>query len=353
MHNRLYIFSFNPLTFFPFPTKAAIIAFAVCSSVFLCIQIFYIDYIKTIKNDRISQRIHILNSAKDPKLVFWGSSRFNSCIDEKTFAGELGLDVEQVVNLSWAAWEPWQYLVCLRNSDTKIGTNTIAIIEINPWTFNKIPWDPIFHEPRLPVEFPIWANSWERLNYPYPDPEDRFDMVLGCFKPMALRAPFYTWVSRFWLGRFKGEWIGKIPKAPYHEDREKEISLANNPNFKAENISRNVMKDYQFCEYKKQVFGKLLSLLYQKGYRIVIVHPPIRREFYNYVSQSPECLLEYNKHKEFLKYLAKNYLCIIWNTPEEMALTSSIFVDYGHFSRDGCVTFSKKLGVELKKLFQE
>lgn len=352
MHNRLSIFSFNSLTFFPFPTKAAIIAFVVCLSIFLSIHMFYIDIIKRIKTDRISQRIHILNSTKVPKLVFCGSSRMGSCIDEKTFARDLGLDEAQIINLSGGAMEHWEYLCILRNSDTKIFADTIAIIEINPWTFNKNIWHPVLHEPMgYGSEFPRWANFWERLNYPYPYPEDRWKMVLGHFTLLGLRGPIYEWA-----GQLKGlakKWPEKIPAPVYHEDREKEISLGNNSNFNAENISHYHMKDYQFCEYRKQIFEKLLSLLSQKEYRIVILHLPLRKEYYNYVLQSPGLLLEYNKHEEYLKYLAKHYHCIIFKIPEDMSLTSSVFVDYGHFSKEGCVMFSKRLGVELKKLFYE
>lgn len=352
MRNRLSIFSFNTLTFFPFATKAAIIAFVVCLSTFLGIHIFYIDIIKSIKTDEISKRIHILNTAKEPKLVFWGSSRLHSCIDEKTFARNMGVYEAQIINLSGFAMEPWEYLCILRNADTKIAANTIAIIEIEPWTFNKNKWRPVFHEPiRYSRDFPRWANLWERLNYPYPYPEDRWKMVFGHFTLLGLRDSIYEWAYR--IKKSGKKWPKKIPEPVYHEDREIEISQANSTHFKAEIISRDHMKDYQFCEYKKKIFEQLLSLLSQKKYRIVIVHPPVRKEYYNYVLQSPKLLLEYHKHEQYLKYLTKNYHCIIWKIPEDMGLTSSVFVDYGHFNKEGCVMFSKKLGIELKKLFQE
>ena len=84
------------------PTRTAIVATACVAIVLLGLQLAYAKILLADNKDPITQRIKVLNRGQEAKILFFGSSRFHSCIKPRTIETTLGLKEGDVVNFAGA-----------------------------------------------------------------------------------------------------------------------------------------------------------------------------------------------------------------------------------------------------------
>lgn len=78
----------------------------------------------------------------------------------------------------------------------------------------------------------------------------------------------------------------------------------------------------------------------------------MRSEYYNYLDTDPRYRSEFEKYKTFIKSFSNKHQVIYWETPPDAGLDNSIFVDYGHFSKEGAVLFTRHLSAEINQALQ-
>lgn len=164
---------------------ALLVAFLVTALAFAVIQLLAPQLRLNDPRSPIAARIKLL-SHRDAELVFLGSSRFLSCIDEKTAEESLGLTPGKALNLSGNGLHPYDFLVIVREAGQsgtlRAGT---AIIEIEPSQFNANGRSPMTGAPiPYPRAMKRWATWRERAVFPT---EARLELLRSLFAPLALR----------------------------------------------------------------------------------------------------------------------------------------------------------------------
>ena len=81
---------------------------------------------------------------------------------------------------------------------------------------------------------------------------------------------------------------------------------------------------------------------------MVIFHPPVQAEYYDYLASDPRMQSKFGKFRAFVHDLARDYRVVYGETLEDWGLDRSAVVDYGHFSRAGTLRFARQLCVSLQ-----
>ncbi len=278
-------------------------------------------------------------------IVFLGSSRFHSCIDTEELQR---LDERKdlvFVNLAQPAMEGWEWDVILRNLHRPTDVVTAAVIEIDPWVFNQNNLHPLTHKKeKYRHEFELWASLRERWE---------IENLWTRLELIALMVPRNTLQDLLQ----KSEKVPplasllKLAPPPYHfQDSALQTRLADK-HFFPENISRMHLHDYQFSELKQKRFERMLDRLSTAGIPFVIVHPPVKTTYYDYVRKDEQRTREFQKHLDFIQQLQREQRVVYWQTTADCDLDDSVFIDYGHYSAVGATRFSDRLFLELNSFF--
>jgi hypothetical protein len=289
---------------------------------------------------------HQSNSKKNPSVLFLGSSRFHSCILPSVFneyAQNNGIDVF-FQNLAQPDMNYWVFSRIFTYVPPSSLNAKLIVIEVSPRTFNIKRRHPITKEVSLyPREFEQWASMEEILSV-----EPLGVKIEFLFKRLV---PNQSLRDRLWTLKniIKADAANpNLPAPEYHLDKEKEMKLRKDPVYFPENVSRHYMMKYRFSDSKKDSFLKFLVYLRNKGIQVIIVQPPVKESYFDYVRSDAKMTNEYKKHTAFLKQLSLDYVVINWQTPDMANLNESVFVDYGHFSLEGARKFSGLLLSRIK-----
>jgi len=298
---------------------------------------------------RIANSIRYLRSqeATRPRVLFFGSSRTMSCVDAETFARETGMPPRAVLNVARPDMELWETLVILRNAPSILDSVETVFIEAIPVSFNDNAVHPRTHQrARCPAEFATWATWRERLRLS--DPALRYELLAGHVFSLTYRRNLVRWVKIGKAILTREPWAGDMSPPPFHADPEKAAILARDPVFQAVTVSRCHLRNYHFCKQTAMTMQELLTLLRRRGVNVVVLHPPAQKEYYDYVVSTPQRLTEFEKYRSFMSDLAEECQTICWEKVEDCGLDDSVLVDYGHFSRDGAIAFTKRVSDEIQ-----
>jgi tetratricopeptide (TPR) repeat protein len=289
-----------------------------------------------------------LNDSHDSKVLFLGSSRFVSCIKSDTYANLSGMEQAKVLNLAADGGGTWEELLVCRRYPGLMDASPLVVVEVEPWMFNKNLIHPIF-KTQHPFEpyFYTWATFAERIEFP--DIKTKTLLVADYFWPFSERRKLVEWNAVI-KALIQGKHAEPHLSVPiYHYQQDAYLSLANNPAFSARQIVQDHLNDFEFADYKAEYLRRLIGLAEKRAKRIVLVQPPVRREYIDAIYSNPQYLDTYIHYVLFIHGLESGKVAsIIWQTPEDCGLTDSIFIDYGHFNAKGAQVFTQRLFQELK-----
>ena len=272
----------------------------------------------------------------DQKLVaFIGSSLMHASIDTREFSNYDQWNDFKFVNLAQSSVGPWETLSVLRNCEQSLSSVAVLVVDIGPWSCNENALHPITHDRTdYRREYPKWATFKERLN------------VLGYQNKLDL---FCSYIPKYSFKEYFQillELDGALPQLSLplsHGVPEVVERLASSETFMAKNISRNHMHDFQFSESKAEQIRELQRLCARCGIELIVIHPPLRACYYEYVDSSEERSEEFGNYMDFLETELSTRTVFSLKTPKECGLDESIFVDYGHMSQAGAVLYSRML----------
>ncbi len=285
-----------------------------------------------------------------PRVIFLGSSRFVSCIKSDLFAELSGAGSSSVLNLAADSGGTWEELLVLRKYPGLLDSSPAVVIEVEPWMFNKN-MKHIIHKTPYPFEahFYTWATFQERLEYP--DLKTKSLLLADYFWPFSERRPLVEWGSAIRLLLLGKEVEPKLSEAVYHKHEWAYKALLNTPTFQAPLIAHDHLNNFEFDEYKARHLRRLVGSAQKKTGRIVLLQPPVRKEYMDVIYMNPGYLATYRKCLQFIHGLENEKVrSIIWETPKDCGLNDSIFIDYGHFSKEGAYKFSRRLYSELENM---
>jgi hypothetical protein len=347
MFNRLSIFSFDTLKEVPKPTR----------SFFLCVFILMVaGSLLAVNRDTIEKaapRYYSLTPVLSyldqycldtPKVVFFGSSRFISCIKTDTFAKLSDIAPSNTLNLSVGSGQFWEAKVIYREQPELFNNCSLIIIDVEPWMFNNKGIHPIYKKPN-PYEpyFTIWASLKERTEPP--GIATKASLVSDFFWPVSEKRSFPDWYAVFNALISINQNIPaglSIPTYQYNADEYQ--SLATAPNCSAFSIAHDYMNNYEFSKYKADSLRYLVKQFEKHCDHIVLLQPPVRKEYMDVIYNNPGYLATYKQVLAFIHSMENDKVdSIIWETPTDCGLDDSIFIDYGHFNLNGAKKFTEIL----------
>ncbi len=343
------IFSFNTIKTFPKPTRAFYWSILWLGCLIFIGNLLLKPFLN-IHTSRIGKVIIYLNttfneeSDKNKFVLFLGSSRFHSAINIKTLTEISHVKNISFLNISRPSMGPWHYSVVLRNTEMPLSRVKQIFLEISPWMFNANALHPISKESfQLRDEILKWGNIQERLEI-----KETTQRIEAMTISMIPRNP----LSDYILVLNESEPIIDLVIPELEANQNSEKVLGDNPNFRAENISRCHLYKFEFLQSEANKLLELIRELERSGVAVSIIHPPVRSEYYNYLDTDRRYRAEFEKYKNFIKSFSDNHQVIYWEKPVDCGLDNSIFVDYGHFSKEGSILFTRRLSVEINHLIE-
>jgi hypothetical protein len=295
-------------------------------------------------------RYDILNAAEylhsvqhgDLRVVFFGSSRMQSAVLAEEWARRAGLRKDQVVNLAVNDGRFWDALYMVDASGGVPPSVDLVIIEIAHWEFNRNVLSPIGGMPEpVPQHFRHVARLSERLA------ADGMTLRMGLLAdlmwPLYVRQPLERWQYRAQSPK---------PAAPpppiHHWDKDRENNLAQAAAFKGANIVKLHFFRPEMSKFATWNLDRLLSQLRNDSRRIVLVELPARREYLHAIQEDPAKVAFYRDVQGVVRAHASGLVSsVIWEGAADCGLTEDVFVDYGHFSREGAHAFTDRFFDEL------
>lgn len=216
----------------------------------------------------------------------------------------------------------------------------LIVLEISPWMFNAnaIDFDgnKMYPTPLLNQ----WGTIRERLTI-----KKMSQRIQAITINIVPRNPLSKYIAPFQDAKP----IFELPKPEYHENLKALDQLRNDPKFMVKNISRTHLNEFKLYQDQANTLAELIKKINSFGVEVILVHPPVRSDYYDYFDIYPMQREEFEKYKSFIKSFSDKHQVIYWETPVDCGLDDSIFVDYGHLSKEGAILFTKRLSTEIKK----
>ena len=346
MFNRLSIFSFDTLKGIPRPTRPF----------FLCVFILIIaGSMLSINRGNIEKSIpkyhtitpvlsYIDNYCIDsPKVAFFGSSRFVSCIKTDIFAKLSDIAPSNVLNLSLGSGSFWEANIIYRQQSELYNDCSLVIIDIEPWMFNKNIIHPIFKK-QIPYEpyFTVWASLQERLEFN--GIATKASLVSDFFWPLSERRSFPEWFDAFSALKNNQNKRANLSIPTYQYNAKEYQALASSQNFEAFSIANDHLNNFEFAKHKADSLQNLVKQFEKQCDHIVLLQPPVRKKYMDVIYNNPDYHATYKQVLAFIHSLENDKVdSIIWETPSDCGLDDSVFIDYGHFNLHGAQKFTEIL----------
>jgi len=288
--------------------------------------------------DDIAKASAFLRSAEkqnsDVRVAFIGSSRFQSAISVGEWARLEALDEKQVLNLSFVSAGPWEYRHLLRRSGGLPYRIRLAVIEIEPWMFNRNRHD------WLSQLFQQSATLGERLSIET-SPKEKLKLMGNYCWPLCYRRPLEQW-TRGIASLFRFE--PTLPNTGFYRDPEHIAALAADQGFMARNIVKQHNSNYAVSYFQANIVKELALSIASRGVNVLLVQPPAREEYWKKSYEMPAFAQGYAKVKELIAALSSPRVkSVMWETPGGCGLEESSFIDYGHFNERGRILFTRAL----------
>ncbi len=346
MFNRLSIFSFDTLKGFPKPTR----------SFFLCVFILIIaGSLLAVNRDNIEKSIpkyHTITPVLSyldlycldtPKVVFFGSSRFVSCIKTDTFARLSDIAPSNVLNLAIGSGSFWEAKAIYRERPELYNNCSLIIIDIEPWMFNNNLIHAIYKKTyHYEPYFTIWASLKERTEPP--GIAAKASLVSDFFWPVSEKRAFPDWYAVIKALTNNQNMLARLSAPTYQYKADEYRYLATSTNFKAFSMAHNNMANFEFSNYKADYLRYLIQRFERQCDHIVLLQPPVHKEYMDVIYNNPNYLSGYKQILAFIRSFENDKVSsILWETPADCGLDDSVFIDYGHFNMDGAREFTKIL----------
>jgi hypothetical protein len=303
---------------------------------------------------RTSRTVNYLKSTYTlhPRILFLGSSRFKSCIDTPHIAQALGLPGEDVSSISVYSLGPWEtkLLEPLINDQPLSGSPQWVVINIEPWIFNQHVVERQergFTERAIdPKAFRRWASLDERLAMD--DPALTFKLVLDRTWPLYERRTFPDWLrAGTGTGLSAENELFGIPS--FHKPQKP------NPSGRGRlTLEQGVAYHLTNYHYSEREFGylqELLESLAKRDCEVVLVQPPFSKPYRDLIYSTPSAYAHYLFYREKIYSLAKLVKGVyLYESSAELGMSDEVFVDYGHYSKEGSIRFSQAFSKELEQL---
>jgi tetratricopeptide (TPR) repeat protein len=283
----------------------------------------------------------------DLQTVILGSSRIHSCIKKDLFDSLSGIEQSKILLLEVDGSGTWEEFSICRRYPNLIDSSPLVIIEVEPWMFNN----NYFSQGDIPFIQPgfyQWATLQDRFEFPHL--KIKALLLADYFWPFSERRSLQGWCSV--LDGVMHKMHPKpmnpddIPK--YHYDPSAYKMVAEEPKGTAQFQAHAALNDFEFAPYKAEYLQRLIRLAEKKSKKIVLLQPPLRNEYIDIMFDTPKYLEGHIRVVKFLHSLeSENVSTIIWERPEDCGLTDSVFIDYGHFNREGAYMFTQRLYNEL------
>jgi len=349
MFNHLSIFSFDTLTEIPKPNRVFILTVIILLVVRFIVSNNGITFENMAENSNLAPVMNYIEKSNrfEPEVIFFGSSRFQSCINSDLFSRLLSKDKMDVVNLSVASGTAWEASLLCRKYPWITESVQLIIIEVEPWMFNANMVHPILKK-RYEIEpyFQRWATLEERLAIP--DIKIKTKLLINYLWPFYEKRSLISWYSTIQHFSSSNDKSANLPYFIYHYNQRAAKALAAHPAFKARPIAQCHLSNFEFAYHKGNYLLTVLDYLKNTKAKIVLLQPPVRKEYMDVIYNNPQYLSTYKKIRSFLQTLkSKTVEIVIWETPENCGLNNSIFIDYGHFNKKGADLFTKVLAYHV------
>jgi hypothetical protein len=351
MSNPSSTSSSNPVGGKPQTVKVALLTLTILLCVGLSLSIFRGSLEKIVGKSNLTPIFSYLeiNDPCNAEVIFLGSSHFVSGIKSDFFAKLSGMEPPKVLNLAADSEGSWEELLLGRKYPSMFHASPLVIIEVSPSMFNKNAIHPIYKTPyTFEPHFYTWATLQERFEYPYP--MLKLLLISDYFWPISERRSLSDWVSVI-QSIVNNRYIEPHLCIPlYHYNVGAFQSLANNPDFFAQNIAQEHLNNYEFTNKNAEYLKRLIHLAEKKSTKkIILLQTPVRKEYMDVIYNNPKYAETYTQYLQFIHSLEnENVHSIIWETPKDCGLNDSVFVDYGHFNILGAYNFTQRLFIEMK-----
>jgi len=295
-------------------------------------------------------RYDILNAAEylrtvqrgDLRVVFFGSSRMQSAILPDEWARLAGLRPEQVANLAVNDGRFWDALYMVETSGGLPASVDLVVIEVAHWEFNQNVRSPIGGLPYpIPQHFRHLARLSERLTVD--GLGSRMSLLADVVWPLYERQPLERWEDGVQPVK------PAVPPAPaHHWNKASREKLAGAPAFKGSNIVKLHFFQAEVSSFAVRTLDRLLARVQNGSRKIVLLELPARQEYVRSIENDPTKLAFYRDVQELVEARASGPVrTMMWEVAADCGLTEDVFVDYGHFSREGARAFTDRLFDEL------
>ncbi len=352
MSSRSSIFSFDTLAEFPRPNRVffLVLALLVCIGLLISKNRVYLETIaprSMITPVSSFLRNHHTGQAK---IIFLGSSRFVSCINSDFFAQLGNIDPAGVLNLSMDSGSFWEALVLCRENPFLLESASLAVINIEPWMFNRNLLHPIYRKPHeFEPHFYTWAEFREKMEIP--DLKTRAGLFLDLLWPLSEKRNVVDWYNGLNAMVHSASPPAYLIAPAYHYNEAALRARMNDPRFHPRVISIYHLHDYAFSEQKAEYLRRLVQKLREKGIRVLLVQPPMHRDYMKAIYHNPASKAGYQRFLAYIHAMENDQIhSIVWETPEDCGLDETVFMDYGHFNLVGGRLFTEKLFAEMKRL---
>lgn len=306
---------------------------------------FLLPYWPETKVGRLFQHLDFLSKSVDFKketMIFLGSSRFHSAIRPEIIEKKL-LRIDRVINHSQPSMSFWEHSKALNRINLRMLNLKFAVLEINPWTLNRVLCHPvtkefIYHR----RELASWGNIQEILKV-----EPVYLIPKLIFRHFIPRHSIEDYLAAL---KNKSRIVKGFRRPHYHRIQQAEQRRRRDPNFKAVNISQCHLLNYEFSRRKARQFLEFATNLEKNAIDVILIQLPVRRKYFDYIKSKAKLMENYNGHIKFLSNLSKKYPTLIYPTPDEMGMNNSIFIDYGHMSKKGSRRVSHFLAEKLQQI---
>lgn len=340
MPRRSSIFSSDTLREAPRPTAAFWTALALVGMAWAALRIGS-GFFERIRGPSVLQEVRQIHEGlarepRSPQVLFFGSSRFMTCILAPRFAARAGLGTNEAINLAVPAGDAWDAGVILRRNPELLDRARWAVIEVEPWMINLM-----FNATLPKGHFHRWASLRERrLTDSY---EHRGVLMLELLWPLYERRPAVQWFTGLRaLGSTYAE--DRWPPARLMNDPDIAARAAADPTLRAAAIVPAHFRRPTPSPRAEQMLDELVASLQARGIRVALVVPPIRKEYMDYVLGKRRTVQFWDYFTGVLQQRERAGLPVfVWPTAADCGLDDSIFIDYGHYTREGAARFTDVL----------
>lgn len=293
----------------------------------------------------ISNASEHLRSArgKDLRVVFFGSSRLQSAILSEEWARRAGLRPDQVLNLAVQSGRLWDVLFMVDRAGGIPPSVELAVIEISPWEFNRNVMNPVTKmRETIPEHLRTWATLSDRLAVD--GIGSRMRLLADWFWPVYRRIPVQKWeISR------SPSKLEPLLGPLHHFDDERRRSLANSGAFRGKEMAAFHFSHPSFSGFAQRNLERIITTLGHGPFRLVLLQLPARRAYIGAIKSDPDRSALYERIRDVVRASTSEHVEFIdWEISDDCGLGEDVFVDYGHFTREGAVAFTNRLFPELE-----